>query len=101
MAGGRQAHHVTATESHRIAALIDPAHTTATTELHTKVGPIPLNLRSSPTVRLADFAAPLLGSGPPSWPGLDGCLRVTIGTPSEDDAFLDALKAIFEPKDDR
>jgi histidinol-phosphate aminotransferase len=35
-----------------------------------------------------------------SWPGLDGCLRVTIGTPSEDDAFLDALKAILEPKDD-
>jgi len=26
-----------------------------------------------------------------SWPRLDGCLRVTIGTPTEDDAFLDAL----------
>jgi histidinol-phosphate aminotransferase len=26
-----------------------------------------------------------------SWPGLDGCLRVTIGTVEEDDAFLDAL----------
>jgi histidinol-phosphate aminotransferase len=35
-----------------------------------------------------------------SWPGLDGCLRVTIGTPSEDDAFLDALRAILEPKED-
>ncbi|HEX2578185.1 MAG TPA: histidinol-phosphate transaminase [Aquihabitans sp.] len=27
-----------------------------------------------------------------SWPGLDGCLRVTIGTPHEDDRFLDALR---------
>lgn len=27
-----------------------------------------------------------------SWPRLDGCLRVTIGTTAEDDAFLDALK---------
>ena len=26
-----------------------------------------------------------------SWPRLDGCLRVTIGTPEEDDAFLEAL----------
>ncbi|MGI8685932.1 MAG: histidinol-phosphate transaminase [Acidimicrobiales bacterium] len=28
-----------------------------------------------------------------SWPGLDGCLRVTVGTPDEDDAFLDAMEA--------
>ena len=27
-----------------------------------------------------------------SWPGLDGCLRVTIGTPDENAAFLAALK---------
>ena len=27
-----------------------------------------------------------------SWPRLDGCLRVTIGTPTEDDAFLAALE---------
>lgn len=26
-----------------------------------------------------------------SWPGLEGCLRVTIGTQSENDRFLDAL----------
>jgi histidinol-phosphate aminotransferase len=30
-----------------------------------------------------------------SWPGLDGCLRVTVGTPSEDDAFLAALKEVL------
>ncbi|MEA3019108.1 MAG: histidinol-phosphate aminotransferase [Actinomycetota bacterium] len=30
-----------------------------------------------------------------SWPGLDGCLRVTIGTPDEDDAFLDALQEVL------
>jgi histidinol-phosphate aminotransferase len=29
-----------------------------------------------------------------SWPRLQGCLRVTIGTPGEDDAFLDALREI-------
>jgi len=27
-----------------------------------------------------------------SWPGLDGCLRITIGTTAEDDRFLDALR---------
>ncbi len=27
-----------------------------------------------------------------SWPGLDGCLRVTIGTADEDDCFLAALR---------
>jgi histidinol-phosphate aminotransferase len=27
-----------------------------------------------------------------SWPGLDGCLRVTIGTPDENAAFVAALK---------
>jgi histidinol-phosphate aminotransferase len=26
-----------------------------------------------------------------SWPRLEGCLRVTVGTPTEDDAFLSAL----------
>jgi histidinol-phosphate aminotransferase len=28
-----------------------------------------------------------------TWPGLNGCLRVTVGTPAEDDAFLIALEA--------
>lgn len=30
-----------------------------------------------------------------SWPRLDGCLRVTIGTTTEDDRFLDALREIL------
>ena len=30
-----------------------------------------------------------------SWPRLDGCLRVTIGTPDEDDAFLAALTEVL------
>ena len=30
-----------------------------------------------------------------SWPRLDGCLRVTIGTPDEDDRFLTALTEIL------
>ena len=30
-----------------------------------------------------------------SWPRLDGCLRVTIGTPAEDDAFLAALEEVL------
>jgi histidinol-phosphate aminotransferase len=27
-----------------------------------------------------------------SWPRVEGCLRVTIGTPAENDAFLAALQ---------
>ncbi len=30
-----------------------------------------------------------------SWPRLDGCLRVTGGTPAENDAFLTALEAVL------
>jgi histidinol-phosphate aminotransferase len=30
------------------------------------------------------------------WPLLDGCLRVTIGTPEENDSFLDALRASLQ-----
>ena len=30
-----------------------------------------------------------------SWPRLDGCLRVTVGTPEEDDAFLGALAEVL------
>jgi histidinol-phosphate aminotransferase len=30
-----------------------------------------------------------------SWPRLEGCLRVTIGTPDEDDRFLAALREIL------
>lgn len=30
-----------------------------------------------------------------SWPGLEGCLRVTVGTHDEDDAFLTALREIL------
>ena len=30
-----------------------------------------------------------------SWPGLDGCLRVTVGTPAEDDRFLAALAEVL------
>ncbi len=32
-----------------------------------------------------------------SWPGLEGCLRVTIGTPADDDAFLAALAEVVGP----
>lgn len=30
-----------------------------------------------------------------SWPRLDGCLRVTVGTPDEDDRFVNALREIL------
>lgn len=32
-----------------------------------------------------------------SWPRLDNCLRVTIGTPEENSAFLDALASVLAP----
>jgi histidinol-phosphate aminotransferase len=31
-----------------------------------------------------------------AWPGLAGCLRVTVGTPEENDAFLAALGAVLQ-----
>ena len=31
-----------------------------------------------------------------SWPRLDGCLRITLGTPAENDRFLDSLGAVLE-----
>jgi histidinol-phosphate aminotransferase len=31
-----------------------------------------------------------------AWPRLEGCLRVTVGTPAENDAFLAALTEILE-----
>ncbi|MDP9451840.1 MAG: histidinol-phosphate transaminase [Actinomycetota bacterium] len=31
-----------------------------------------------------------------SWPGLEGCLRVTVGTPAEDDAFVAALAEVLD-----
>jgi histidinol-phosphate aminotransferase len=30
-----------------------------------------------------------------SWPRLDGCLRVTVGSTAEDDAFLAALREVL------
>jgi histidinol-phosphate aminotransferase len=30
-----------------------------------------------------------------TWPRLQGCLRVTIGTPAEDDAFITALTEVL------
>ena len=32
-----------------------------------------------------------------SWPGCEGCLRVSIGTPAENDRFIAALGAVFHP----
>jgi histidinol-phosphate aminotransferase len=31
-----------------------------------------------------------------TWPGLDDCLRVTVGTPGENDRFLAALRSSLE-----
>ena len=31
-----------------------------------------------------------------TWPGLDGCLRITLGTPTENDRFLTALTTVLE-----
>lgn len=32
-----------------------------------------------------------------TWPRLDGCLRITLGTPAENDRFLASLASILEP----
>ncbi|MGI8809677.1 MAG: histidinol-phosphate transaminase [Acidimicrobiales bacterium] len=44
-----------------------------------------------PTVWKGLVARSVLVRDCSSWPRLDGCLRVTVGTPAEDDAFLAAL----------
>jgi histidinol-phosphate aminotransferase len=31
-----------------------------------------------------------------SWPRLDGCLRITVGTEEEDDALLSALQEVLQ-----
>ena len=33
-----------------------------------------------------------------TWPGLDGCLRITLGTPAENDRFLSALTTVMEDR---
>ena len=38
------------------------------------------------------LAASVLVRDCSTWPGLDGCLRVTVGTPEENDRFLTALR---------
>ncbi len=48
--------------------------------------------RSGPEVWNSLLAHGVLVRNCASWPRLDGCLRVTIGTPAEDDEFLAALK---------
>jgi histidinol-phosphate aminotransferase len=30
-----------------------------------------------------------------SWPRVEGCLRITVGTPAENDAFLAAISAVL------
>ncbi|MEO8907764.1 MAG: aminotransferase class I/II-fold pyridoxal phosphate-dependent enzyme, partial [Microbacteriaceae bacterium] len=30
-----------------------------------------------------------------AWPRLENCLRVTVGTPAENDAFLEALRQVL------
>ncbi|MBM4421601.1 MAG: histidinol-phosphate aminotransferase family protein [Chloroflexi bacterium] len=36
-----------------------------------------------------------------SWPGCAGCLRVTVGTPAENDRFIAALDAVFKGEETR
>ena len=43
------------------------------------------------------LAADILVRNCATWPGLDDCLRMTVGTPAENDAFLNALTEILKP----
>jgi histidinol-phosphate aminotransferase len=51
--------------------------------------------RSAPDVWLELVERSVLVRDCSSWPGLNGCLRVTVGTPEENGAFLDALGEIL------
>jgi histidinol-phosphate/aromatic aminotransferase/cobyric acid decarboxylase-like protein len=50
---------------------------------------------SSEALDFAEAAREVLVRNCSSWPRLDGCLRVTVGTGPENRAFLDALAAIL------
>jgi histidinol-phosphate aminotransferase len=52
-----------------------------------------LQSRDAPGVWSALLDHSVLVRDVSGWPGLEGCLRVTIGTPSENDRFLAALQA--------
>jgi len=52
--------------------------------------------RSGPEVWQALVDRSVLVRNCASWPRLDGCLRVTLGTPEENSAFLAALAEILE-----
>jgi histidinol-phosphate aminotransferase len=52
--------------------------------------------RSARQVWEALLAASVLVRDCSTWPGLDECLRVTVGTPAENDRFLSALRSILE-----
>jgi histidinol-phosphate aminotransferase len=43
------------------------------------------------------LAASVLVRDCSTWPGLDNCLRVTVGTPDENDRFLGALRRSLGP----
>ncbi len=49
--------------------------------------------RLPPTSGRTSSGASVLVRDCSSWPGLDNCLRVTVGTPEENDRFLAALRA--------
>jgi histidinol-phosphate aminotransferase len=51
--------------------------------------------RKGPEVWQALVERSVLVRDTSSWPGLEGCLRVTVGTPAEDDRFLDALGEVL------
>jgi histidinol-phosphate aminotransferase len=49
--------------------------------------------RSARQVWDALLASSVLVRDCSTWPGLDECLRVTVGTPAENDRFLSALRS--------
>ena len=55
--------------------------------------PVPAHSRRAATEVWHDLLdASVLVRDCSTWPGLDDCLRVTVGTPAENDRFLAALR---------
>ncbi len=100
VAGRLALDHVAAMEQ-RVAELVEERGrlTAALTDLPVEVWPSSANFvlfrptgREGTAVWNDLLARSVLVRDCSSWPGLDGCLRVTIGTRDEDDRFLAALR---------
>ena len=67
--------------------------------LRRQLRPVPRRARAGAEVWRGLLERSVLVRDISAWPGLEGCLRVTIGTPAENDRFLAALGEVLAGPD--